>query len=161
VYPFPEVRYKFLPQFQKLTVPYGLQINAMLITELGFILFGPGFSLTLLPQCDQILSNCLDSKTPLSCQFHVCGMSRKAVGWEYLYRKILLTVIAVSASASCAILQSVHTGVTKRRNFTCYDLKPFSSVSIVATVKMNSSSHSTVSHTARPHRYRLLLFVCA
>jgi hypothetical protein len=104
VYTFHEVPYEFLTQYQSLTFACGLQMSVMLIAEIGFILFSSGSPLALFPQCDQILSNCLDSKTPLSCQFHVYGMSRSAVAWEYLYPKIFLTVIAASAPASGAIL---------------------------------------------------------
>jgi hypothetical protein len=77
MYRFREVYYELLSEFQKLvvawlTVARELQINVMLIIELGFILFLFASPFTLPPHCYQILNNCLDSRSPLSCQFRVC-----------------------------------------------------------------------------------------
>jgi hypothetical protein len=63
-------------------------------TDLSFILFCSGSPFILLPHCAEILNNCLDSRSPLSCHFHVYSMSRNAVDWECVYGKIFLTVTA-------------------------------------------------------------------
>ena len=51
-------------------------------TDLDFVLFCSGSPLTLLPHCDEILNNCLDIRSPLSCHSHVYSVSRNAVDWE-------------------------------------------------------------------------------